>query len=141
MPWSALKQGYAGISNIFGETWGVNGECWTTPLLFEMELEKCEAGFTRLFGNMYLHQAGGGDFTMTVRFYAKGATVPPDTSTNQVYDGQGNLVYHTGYYTYNPTNPDMLLMQVRLQDTRHALQFVSPNGMGVCIPCPDSWEC
>lgn len=137
VPWSYLEHGCANLTNQAGENWGKDGICETHPFIYEYQLKSCEYGFSDIWGKrMDLLPSGAGDFCMHTFIYRSGDLVPPDYSDTEVGDA-----YYPGYYTYNPDDDDMMLIQVRLQRTRVPLKAVSPRGTGVCIACPDSWSC
>ena len=138
-PWNYLEHGCAALTNAAGIQWGADG-CAnrSSPFVWEIQFKKCQLGFSALFGRAYLFPGSAGDFIFRVSLYKKGDEVPPDYNTYD-YDSQGN--YHVDWYTFNPQDDDMLLLQVRLQNTRVPIGAPTPGGNFDVIPCPSSWSC
>lgn len=136
LPWSYLQQGSAAIQNKAGQYWGADGVSSTEPLIWEIQFKKCQLGFKEFFGAARLHPYSDGDFQMNIYLFGKGQTVPPDYSRKMI-----NGSYPDGSYRFNPVDDDMMLMQVRLQNTRVGLSNVTPRGNINVIACPANWKC
>lgn len=128
-PWSYLEQGCAPLSTADGTLWGGNGICPNMPLIWEIQFKSCSVGFSDFFGEAELHQSWNGDFKCEAFLYKKGDWVPTDERV-QVRS-----------YKFDPSNKDMLLLQIRLQSTRVPLGPVTPTGNIDILACPDQWQC
>lgn len=143
VPWSYLQHGCEHLTNVNGIDWGKNGVCGTEPLVWEIQFKKCQLGFSSLFGRACLYPASQGDFNMRVRLFKKGDEVPPDDTIGRITDPDNPHYgeFYPGWYYFNPADDDMMLLQVRLQNTRTPLVNVTPNGNVDVIACPSSLDC
>lgn len=139
VPWSYLQHGCNALTNKAGLTWGQNGVVGSSAvLIWEIQFKKCQLGFSRIFGRARLGPSNNGDFFMHITLYKKGDKVPPDYSTRT---NPETGEYYDGWYVFNPTDDDMMLMQVRLQNTRVPLTEVTPNGNFNVVACASSLDC
>lgn len=119
----------AGNSSYKGNT--PNGNLF----VYEYQVDPCEYGFKSLYaGNLF--SADAGDYQFRISTYAKGDEYPFDYGLDA--NGKGQI--------YNPTDPNKVLIQVRLVNmntwgiTRNNGR-ITPNGITMAIPCKESWKC
>lgn len=103
--------------------------------VYEYQVDPCEYGFKSLYaGNLF--SADAGDYQFRISTYAKGDEYPFDYGLDA--NGNGQI--------YNPTDPNKVLIQVRLVNMRtwgitRNNGRITPNGITMAIPCKDSWDC
>lgn len=139
--WNSLRQGSPTLTNKDGVTWGGDGICGTaSPLVYEIQFKKCQLGFSDFFGRAYLT---GPDYLFRLRLWKAGDWVAPDWQSEPYHVVDGEQGLWPDAYQFLPDDPDMMLMQVRLQHTRGPLSAnrMTPGGNVDVIPCPNVWEC
>ena len=139
--WNSLQQGSSALTNKDGVTWGKDGICGTaSPFVYEIQFKKCQLGFSDFFGRAYLT---GPDYLFRLRLWKAGDWVAPDWQSEPYHVVNGEQVLWPDAYQFLPDDPDMMLMQVRLQHTRGPLSTgrMTPGGNVDVIPCPNVWEC
>lgn len=145
VPWNYLQHGCGALTTKDGNTWGANGVCSNTPLIWEIQFKKCQLGFSSIFGRAYLYPGNAGDFLIRIRTFQKGDLVPPDWQSEATHtvevDGEQQVVPWPDSYTFDPEDDDMILFQLRLQNTRVPLGSPTPGGNIDVIPCPNQWSC
>lgn len=139
--WSSLQQGSPTLTNKDGTTWGKDGLCGNiSPFVYEIQFKKCQLGFSDFFGRSYLI---GPDYLFRLRLWKAGDWVAPDWQSEPYHVVDGEQVLWPDAYQFTPDDPDMMLMQVRLQHTRGPLSAsrMTPGGNIDVIPCPNVWSC
>lgn len=139
--WTSLRQGSATLTNKDGVNWGKDGICGNiSPFVYEIQFKKCQLGFSDFFGRAYLI---GPDYMFRLRLWKAGDWVAPDWQSEPYHVVNGEQVLWPDSYQFLPDDPDMMLLQVRLQHTRGPLSAsrMTPGGNVDVIPCPNSWSC
>lgn len=100
-------------------------------LIYQYEVKACDFGFSNIYPG-HLMRAADGEFDFVVHIFKKGDPTYPDYGSS------------TPTGTYNPTDDDMILIQIRMGSMMGwgtGSGNITPNGYCMVDLCKDSWEC
>lgn len=134
--WKDFSASDSNITTTYGRE-SDDGVCPSGGLfVYEYQVKKCDFEFKKLF-NTWLF-ANAADMQFQVMVYEKGDKYPYDCG----WDANGNG------QTYNPSDDDMVLIQVRLVNVRtwgivksHSKGNVTVAGITGALLCPNDFEC
>lgn len=134
--WLDFYRGGADITTKYGKS-SHHGNCPTGGLLlYEYEVRSCDWGFKRLY-DAPLHASHAGFFLARIMTFRDGDEYPYDCG----WDADGNgQIYHPSSDEYD-TLIQVRMMVVNTWGITRNNGNITPNGLAMVYPCPESWEC